>query len=47
MLVRERAVVARDGSRVRVAFDTICIHADMENAVERLRAIRKHLGGIR
>jgi len=47
MLVRERAVVARDGSRVRVAFDTICIHADMENAVERLRAIRKRLGGIR
>ena len=47
MLARERAVVARDGSRVRVAFDTICIHADMENAVERLRAIRKRLGGIR
>jgi len=47
MLVRERAVVARDGSRVRVAFDTICIHADMENAVERLCAIRKRLGGIR
>jgi UPF0271 protein len=43
MLVRERAVVARDGSRVRVAFDTICIHADMDNAVERLRAIRKRL----
>jgi UPF0271 protein len=43
MLVRENAVVARDGSRVRVAFDTICIHADMENAVERLRAIRKRL----
>jgi UPF0271 protein len=47
MLVRERAVVARDSSRVRVAFDTICIHADTENAVERLRAIRKRLGGIR
>jgi UPF0271 protein len=43
MLVRERAVVARDGSPVRVAFDTICIHADMQNAVERLRAIRKRL----
>lgn len=47
MLARERAVVARDGTRVGVAFDTICIHADMENAVERLRAIRKRLGGIR
>ena len=45
LLARERVVIARDGSRVSVAFDTICIHADMENAVERLRAIRKRLGG--
>jgi UPF0271 protein len=45
MLVRERAVLARDGSRVAVAFDTICIHADMEHAAERLRAIRSRLGG--
>lgn len=43
LLVRERVVIARDGSRVSVAFDTICIHADMEHAVERLRAIRKRL----
>jgi len=43
LLARERVVIARDGSRVAVAFDTICIHADMENAVERLRAIRKRL----
>jgi UPF0271 protein len=45
LLARERVVITRDGSRVPVAFDTICIHADMENAVERLRAIRKRLGG--
>lgn len=43
LLARERVVIARDGSRVAVPFDTICIHADMENAVERLRAIRKRL----
>ena len=43
-LARERAVVARDGSRVSIAFDTICIHADMEHAVERLRAIHERLG---
>jgi UPF0271 protein len=43
MLVRERAVIAGDGSRIKVVFDTICIHADMENAVGRLRAIRKRL----
>jgi UPF0271 protein len=43
LLARERIVVARDGSHVAVPFDTICIHADMENAVERLHAIRKRL----
>ena len=44
LLAREGAVIARDGSRISVAFDTICIHADMDHAVERLRAIRKRLG---
>ena len=29
-----------DGSHIAIPFDTICIHADMEHAVERLRAIR-------
>lgn len=47
LLAREGVVIARDGSRVPVAFDTLCIHADMEHAVERLRAIRKRLGGSR
>jgi UPF0271 protein len=41
MLAKEGAVIARDGSRIAVPFDTMCVHADMEHAVERLRAIRK------
>ncbi len=45
MLANENAVIARDGTRITIPFDTICIHADMEHAVERLRAIRQHLGG--
>ncbi|HWW60486.1 MAG TPA: LamB/YcsF family protein, partial [Thermoanaerobaculia bacterium] len=40
LLASEGVVIARDGSHVPIAFDTICIHADMEHAVERLRAIR-------
>lgn len=40
LLVKEGVVIARDGSRIKIAFDTLCIHADMENALERLRAIR-------
>jgi UPF0271 protein len=40
MLANESAVIARDGSRITIPFDTICVHADMEHAVERLRAIR-------
>jgi len=47
LLVSDGAVIAADGTRVRIAFDTICIHADMERAVERLRAIRQRLGGNR
>jgi UPF0271 protein len=41
LLVRESAVITRDGTRVALAFDTICIHADMPNAVARLHAIRR------
>lgn len=40
LLVHERAVIARDGTRIPIALDTICIHADMPHAVARLRAIR-------
>ena len=43
MLATESAVIARNGSRITIPFDTICVHADMERAVERLRAIRKVL----
>ena len=41
MLAQEGVVIARDGSRIALAFDTICIHADMEGAVERLRAVAR------
>ncbi len=43
MLAAENAVIARDGSRLAIAFDTLCIHADMEQASTRLRAIRSRL----
>ncbi|HUP59458.1 MAG TPA: 5-oxoprolinase subunit PxpA [Thermoanaerobaculia bacterium] len=43
LLAREGVVISSDGSRVRIDFDTLCIHADMERAVERLRAIRLQL----
>lgn len=40
LLASHGCVTARDGTRVPVAFDTLCIHADMPHALERLRAIR-------
>ena len=46
LLAKQRAVIARDGTRISVAYDTICIHADMEHAADRLRAIRQRLGGM-
>lgn len=46
LLVREQTVIARNGARVQVAFDTLCVHADMERAAERLRAIRERLSRI-
>jgi UPF0271 protein len=44
MLAAEGAAITRDGSRISIPFDTICIHADMQHAVERLRAIRAAIG---
>jgi UPF0271 protein len=41
MLTNESAVIARDGSRITIPFDTICVHADMQHAVDRLCAIRR------
>ncbi len=43
LLAREGVVIARDGTRLAVECDTLCIHADMEAAIERLRAIRAAL----
>jgi len=40
LLMRSGQVIARNGARIEILFDTICIHADMEQAAERLRAIR-------
>ena len=40
LLASEGVVIARDGSRIPIAFDTLCVHADMQGAVERLQAIR-------
>jgi UPF0271 protein len=44
LLAREGVVIARDRTRVAITFDTICVHADMEGAVQRLRAIRSISG---
>jgi UPF0271 protein len=44
LLAAQRAVIARDGTRIGIEYDTICIHADMDGAVERVRAIRRSLG---
>lgn len=44
LLATDGCVIAGDGTRVPLAFDTLCIHADMEQAVERLIAIRQGLG---
>jgi len=45
LLVNEGLVIARNGSQFALAFDTLCVHADMERAVERLRAIRARIRG--
>jgi lactam utilization protein B len=44
LLANERVVIATSGRRVPIVFETICIHADMEGAIERLQAIRRALG---
>ena len=43
LLATDGVAIAKEGTRVAIAFDTICIHADMEHAVERLRAIRARI----
>ena len=44
LLAGEAVVIARDGTRIAIAFDTLCIHADMPQALERLLAIRAAVG---
>lgn len=44
LLVSDGLVIARNGEKISIPFDTICIHADMEHSVERLRSIRRALG---
>ncbi|HKO59238.1 MAG TPA: LamB/YcsF family protein [Thermoanaerobaculia bacterium] len=46
LLVSEGAVIARDGTRVPIAFDTICIHADMADALPRLRAVHARIRNL-
>jgi UPF0271 protein len=43
LLAQSGVVIARDGSCVRIGFDTLCIHADMPGALKRLRAIHAAL----
>jgi len=44
LLAHEGVAIARDGTRVAIPFDTICIHADMPEARKRLEAIRRVVG---
>jgi UPF0271 protein len=43
LLATEAAVITRDGTRLAIPFDTLCIHADMDGAVDRLHEIRTRL----
>ena len=43
MLLREGCVVARDGSRVRLRADTLCLHGDRPDAVVFAQALRTAL----
>jgi UPF0271 protein len=43
LLATRGVVQPRGGPLLPLAFDTICVHADMEHAAERLRAIRARL----
>jgi UPF0271 protein len=42
-IAKEGAVIASDGSRVRVDAETICLHGDTPGAVDLARAIRHRL----
>jgi UPF0271 protein len=44
LLATKRQVIARGGTPLSLEFDTLCIHADTPQAVERVRAVRDRLG---
>lgn len=44
-MVRERTVEAIDGTAVRLAIDTLCVHGDTPGAAELAAAIRQALAG--
>lgn len=44
LLTEDGVVITSDGTTLLVPFDTLCIHADMDHATERLQAIRTRLG---
>ena len=44
LLATKRQVIARGGTPLSLEFDTLCIHADTPQAVERARAVRDRLG---
>ena len=44
-LLRQGVVIARDGSRVRLRADTLCLHGDRADAVEFARALHSLLSG--
>jgi 5-oxoprolinase (ATP-hydrolysing) subunit A len=43
LLLREGCVLARDGSRLRLRADTLCLHGDRPDAVDFARALRTAL----
>jgi UPF0271 protein len=43
-LVETGSLIAQNGRRIDIEFDTLCVHADMANAVGRMQAIRAALG---
>lgn len=44
-MLKEGAIIARSGKRIKCRIDTICLHGDTPQAVEMARGIRTHLGG--
>lgn len=45
MLLRDHAVIARDGSRLPLRADTLCLHGDRDDAATFARALREVLDG--